>query len=188
MHDLVRKNEHNVWRERWYTIMLGVSLQVNFYMTWKDQVFVVNVVVISLTQKTMASNVISQLANATIKLSIIVKIRQYRGLHEGHHFIPMAMEVHDIFEHDIDHFIKECAHLFHNRRFEGHLSLSFCIQLFKWCVSIVFQSALTSTIKRKIALATNVYFRPPITIRSHDLHLHNFREAMGEITSYHERD
>jgi len=39
--------------------MLGVSLQVDFYMIQEDQVFVVDVVVIDLTQETMASNVIS---------------------------------------------------------------------------------------------------------------------------------
>ncbi len=31
-------------------------------------------------------------------------------------------------------------------------------------------------------------FRPPITIRSHDLHAGNFRGVVGEIISYHEWD
>ncbi len=31
-------------------------------------------------------------------------------------------------------------------------------------------------------------FRPSITIRSHDLHVSDIRRAVGEITSYHERD
>jgi hypothetical protein len=60
----------------------------------------------------MASNVISQLASATMKLNI-VKISKYRRLHEGHHFIQMTMEVHNTLRHDIDHFIKEFARLFH---------------------------------------------------------------------------
>jgi hypothetical protein len=34
---------------------------------------------------------------------------------EGHHFIPMAMEVHGAPRCDMDRFIKECVHLFHNR-------------------------------------------------------------------------
>jgi len=59
----------------------------------------------------VALNVISQLA----KFNAIAKIRKYRGLHEGHHFIPMAMEVHDTFERDMDHLIKERACLFHDR-------------------------------------------------------------------------
>jgi hypothetical protein len=31
------------------------------------------------------------------------------------HFILMAMEVHNAPKHDMDHFIKECARLFHDR-------------------------------------------------------------------------
>ncbi len=63
-----------------------------------------------------------------MKLSAIVKIRKYRGLHEGHHFIPMAMKVHGALECDMDRFIRECVRLFHYGRLGGHLSLSFCIQ------------------------------------------------------------
>jgi hypothetical protein len=55
-------------------------------------------------------------------------------------------------------------------------------------LNIVFQHALTFAIKKKIALASNVCSRPPITIRSHDLHVGDIKEAMGEITSYHEKD
>jgi hypothetical protein len=91
----------------------------------------------------------------------------------------MAMEVHDTLGHDIDHFIKECAHLFHNRLSRGHLSLSFCIQFFKQHVSIVLQHALASTIENKIALACNVCSRPPIIIRSHDLHIDDIRGVVG---------
>ncbi len=65
----------------------------------------------------MASNVINQLANATAKLNSITKIHKYKykRLHEEHHFIPMAMEVHGAPKHDMDCFIRECARLFHNR-------------------------------------------------------------------------
>jgi hypothetical protein len=31
-------------------------------------------------------------------------------------------------------------------------------------------------------------FRPPIIIKSHDLHASDIRRAMGEITSYHKKD
>jgi hypothetical protein len=41
----------------------------------------------------MTSNVINQLTNEIAKLSAIIKIRKYKGLHEGHHFISVAMEV-----------------------------------------------------------------------------------------------
>ncbi len=81
-----------------------------------------------------------------------------------------------------------CAHLLQDRRSGDHLSLFFWIQFFGQCVNIVFQHALTSGIKKMIALADDAYFRPPIIIRSHDLHVNNIRGAMGEIISYHMRD
>ncbi len=31
-------------------------------------------------------------------------------------------------------------------------------------------------------------FRPPITIRSHHLHVNNIKGVVGEVTSYHKRD
>jgi hypothetical protein len=43
----------------------------------------------------------------------------------------------------MDHFIKECDRFFHNRQSKGHLSLFFCIQIFKQHVNIAFQCALT---------------------------------------------
>jgi hypothetical protein len=64
-------------------------------MTREDQVFVVNVVITNPTWETVALNVISQLTVAITKLSTIVKIHNYKGFHEGYHFIPMAMEVHN---------------------------------------------------------------------------------------------
>jgi hypothetical protein len=80
---------------------------------------------IDLTRKMMASSVISQWLSVATKLSAIVNICKYRRFHEGHHFILMAMEVHDVPKHDMDCFIKECACFFHNRRSRGHLFLSF---------------------------------------------------------------
>jgi hypothetical protein len=76
-----------------------------------------------------------------MKLSAIVKIRTYRKLHEGHHFIPIAMEVHDAPGRDMDCFIMECVRLFHDRQSRGHLSLSFCIQ-FPGVVLVLFFNAL----------------------------------------------
>jgi hypothetical protein len=37
-------------------------------------------------------------------------------------------------------------------------------------------------------LASDVYSRPPIIIRSHDLHVSDIRGVVGEIASYHEKD
>jgi len=84
-------------------------------MTQKGQIFVVNVMTIDSTSRTMVLSVITQLVGAIMKLSVIVKIHKYKGLYEGHHFIPMAIEVHDTPRRDINHFIKECACLFHDR-------------------------------------------------------------------------
>jgi len=96
--------------------------------------------------------------------------------------------MYDTFGRDMDRFIKECACLFHDKQSKNHLSLSFCIQFFKQHVNIVFQNALTFIIKRKILLMVDACYRPPITIKSHDLHVNDIKRAVGEITSYHERD
>jgi hypothetical protein len=71
--------------------------------------------VIDLIQEMVALSVINGLISVVTKFSAIAKIRRYRRFHEGHHFIPMGMEVHGTPERDKDHFVKECAHLFHNR-------------------------------------------------------------------------
>jgi hypothetical protein len=42
--------------------------------------------------------------------------------------------------------------------------------------------------EKKIVLVGDACSRPPITIRSHDLHVGNIRGAMGEIVSYHKKD
>jgi hypothetical protein len=63
----------------------------------------------------MVSNVISQSIGVISKFSTIVNIYNYKGLHEGHHFILMTLEVHNAPRFDMGRFIKECAHLFHDR-------------------------------------------------------------------------
>jgi hypothetical protein len=107
---------------------------------------------------------------------------------EGHHFIPMVMEVHNTPKHNMNRFINECGHLFHDKQSRGHLSLSFCIQFFRHCVDIILQHILTFIIEKKIALVGDVCSKPPITIRFHNLHVGNIRGAMGKITSCHKRD
>ncbi len=84
-------------------------------MNRKDQVFLANLMIIDLTWEMMAMNVISRLVGVIVELNSVVKIRKHKGFHEGHHFISMAMEVHDTHEHDMDYFIKECVHFFHDR-------------------------------------------------------------------------
>ncbi len=115
-----------------------ISLWVDFYMTCKDQIFVDDVVVINPMWEMVAFSVISWLVGVATKLNTIAKIHKYKRLHERHHFILMAMEVHGSPGRDMDHFIKECVGLFHNRWSRGHLSLSFCIQFFKWHGNIAF--------------------------------------------------
>ncbi len=95
--------------------MLKVSLQTNLYMTQNDQVFIANVVVIDPIGEMMVSSVISRPISVVAEPSAIVKIRKYRRFHEGHHFILMTMEVHNALRCDMDFFIRECVHLFHDR-------------------------------------------------------------------------
>jgi hypothetical protein len=59
----------------------------------------------------VALTIISRPIGAHVEFSAIVKIHKYRRLHEGHHIISMAMEVHDTFGCDMDHFIREWAHI-----------------------------------------------------------------------------
>jgi hypothetical protein len=73
----------------------------------------------------VAMIVINQPVGVVTKLNTIIKICKYKGIHDGHHFIPMAMEEHGTLERDMVHFIKECAHLLLDRQSRGHLSWSF---------------------------------------------------------------
>jgi hypothetical protein len=60
----------------------------------------------------VATNFITQPINALAKFNVIAKIYKYRRFHERHHFIPMAMEVHNTPRHDMDCFIKELVVFF----------------------------------------------------------------------------
>jgi len=42
--------------------------------------------------------------------------------------------------------------------------------------------------ERKIVLVNDACFRAPITIKFQDLHAHDIKRAMGEVTSYYKRD
>jgi antirestriction protein len=73
----------------------------------------------------MIMNVISWPTSVVVELNAIAKIHKYKRFCEEHHFISMAMEVHNTSEHDVDRFIKECVHLFHDKQSKGHLSSFF---------------------------------------------------------------
>ncbi len=49
-------------------------------------------VVTNLTWEIVITNVISRPSSAIAKLSANIKIHKYKRFHEGHHFIPMAMD------------------------------------------------------------------------------------------------
>jgi hypothetical protein len=117
--------------------MLGVLLRADLYVTWKDQIFFVDVLVIDLPWETVILSVTNWSIGVVTKLNTIAKIDKYRRLHEGHHFILMAMEVHDAPKCDMNWVIREHARLFHDRQSKGHLCLYFCIQFFKHHVIIV---------------------------------------------------
>jgi len=51
----------------------------------------------------------------------------------------------------------------------------------------LFFKSLAFAIERKIALARDACSRPPITIRSHNLHACDIREVVSKRASYHKR-
>jgi hypothetical protein len=96
-------------------------------MTHEDQVFIVDVVVINPTREMVATSVISRPVDVTTKLNTILKIRKYKKLHEKHHFILMAVEVHGAPGCDMNHFFRKCARLFSDIQSKNHLILFVCI-------------------------------------------------------------
>jgi hypothetical protein len=43
MYAFIQKSGHVIWKEWWYALMSRVSLQANLYVTQEDQVFIVDV-------------------------------------------------------------------------------------------------------------------------------------------------
>jgi hypothetical protein len=74
MYVFAQENEHDVWKEWCYTFTLGVSLRIDFYMIYKDKVFVVDVIVTNLTWETLPINVINWPTCVNVKFNVIVKI------------------------------------------------------------------------------------------------------------------
>ncbi len=60
-------------------------------------------------------------------LGPLLRSANIESFSKGTIFILMAKEVHGAPGHDMDCFIKECIHIFHNKQSKGHLSLFFCI-------------------------------------------------------------
>jgi hypothetical protein len=103
----------------------------------KDQIFIIDVMVINLTWAMVVLSVISWPIGVVTELNAIAKICKYRGFYEGHHFIMMAMEVHGTPRCDMDCFIIECVCLFHDRRLGIYLSLFFFCNQFSSNVLIL---------------------------------------------------
>jgi hypothetical protein len=61
-------------------------------MIRENHVFVIDVVVIDPTWEMVATSVISWSIGAFTELSVVVNICKCERLHEGHHFILMAIE------------------------------------------------------------------------------------------------
>jgi len=78
-------------------------------MTRKDQVFIVNVVVTNPTWEMVVLSVISWPIGVAMELNTITKIHKFKGLQQGHHFISMAMKVHNTRGHEMDRFIKKSS-------------------------------------------------------------------------------
>ncbi len=132
-------------------------------------------------------NVISQQVGATLEFNTIAKVCKYKRLHERHHFILMVMEVHGKPRCDMECFIRE--RLFFSMINDREV-ICFCLfafEFFKQHVNIVLQHVLAFAIEMNIALVGDTCSRPPITVRSHDLHVSDIIGVMGEITSYHKR-
>jgi len=55
-------------------------------------------------------------------------------------------------------------------------------------LTLLLQCALTCAIERKVVLVGYACFRPPITMKFHNLHVGDIKRVKGEITSYHEKD
>jgi hypothetical protein len=77
------KSGHIVWKERWHTLMLRISLRANLYMTRKDQVFIANVVVIDLTWEMMVSSVISRPTSVAKNLVPLLRSASIEGFMKG---------------------------------------------------------------------------------------------------------
>ncbi len=90
-----------------------------------------------------------------------------------YHFILMAMEVHNMFRHDMDCFIRECVHLFHDKQSRGYLSLSLLHLIFQAMCQYCFSACFNLCYRKKDCIGGRYFSKPPMTIRSHDLYESN---------------
>jgi hypothetical protein len=64
-------------------------------MIRENHVFVIDMVVIDPTWEMVATSVISWSIGASMELNAIANICKCKKFHEGHHFILMAIEMHN---------------------------------------------------------------------------------------------
>ncbi len=150
--------------------------------------FVVNMVVIDLMWKMVATNVINWLIGVIAKFNAIVKICKYRKFHERHHFIPMAMEMHDTPECDKDHFIKECVHLSHDRWSRSHLSFFFAFSFSSRMLVLFFNMIWPLLYKERLLWWEMFFLDLLLLLNLMILLVGDIRGAVDEMVPYHKKD
>jgi hypothetical protein len=118
----------------------------------------------------MVLSVINRLICAVVELNVISKICKYRMLYEGHHFILMAMEVHDALGMIWIMLLGNVLVLFmtNNRKV-----IYFCLFafIFKVVCYYCFSACFSFYYREEDCFGGDACSRPPITFRSHNLHV-----------------
>jgi hypothetical protein len=76
----------------WVHLCIKSFITSRFLHDPKGPIFILDVVVINLMWEIMPLNVIGRPTYVVVEFNAIIKIHEYRGFHEGHHF-SMVMEV-----------------------------------------------------------------------------------------------
>ncbi len=148
-------------------------------MIHEDQVFITN-----LTWEMVATNVISRPTSAITKFNAIVKFASIESFMRGIILFqwPWRCTVHLTVI-----WIVSSENVFVCSMINNHKLIYPCLFAFSFSNNAL-QHALSSNTTRKIALARNTCSKPPIFIKSCNLHVGNIRGAVGEIASYHKKD
>ncbi len=156
-------------------------------MTQENQVFVANEVT-NLTQETVASSVINRPTCAVAKLSTIVKIHKYRkSFKRG--TILFQWPWRCIMHLGMIRIVSSRNVLVFSAIDDQEVVYPlFLHSIFQTTCQYCSSASLASEIEKKIVLGSDACSKPPNTIRSHDLHVDDIKEVVGEIASYHERD
>ncbi len=156
-------------------------------MIRKDQVFVVDVVVIQHEKQWFQVSLVDQQVQLH-NLTPLLKFASIEGFMKGTILFrwPWKCMAHPGVTWIVS---LGSAHLFHDRQSEDHLSFFiFAFNFLSDVLVLLFNVLQLLLQNRKIVQVGDVCFRPPIVIRIHDLHASDIRGNMGEIASYHERD